>query len=416
MRVLIDARMDPGSEGGLEPLTIGLANGFGRLAAECADEFVFLTRSGASSFLRPFVGGRVSVLEEPAPPAPARPTRLQSLKQALPWLAPLARKLGLRQPGRQPMELLRLPETAFASAFDVVHSLNPILPIADPRPLVSTVYDFQHRHLPELFSPEVVRWRETVHPQHYRSARRLVAISRFTAGELQQFHGVPAERVDVVYFGPPVAAYGTLAGTERAAVVKRWRLDEPFVLYPSLTYAHKNHLGLLEAVAWLRGQGRRVRVICTGAQKLAWPQIESRRRELGLEEDVAFTGFLPAAEMRAVFEHARGLVFPSRYEGLGLGLIEALNLGIPIACSELPVFREVAGEAAVFFDPAQPQAIARAIEAILDDAGLRERLTDAGRMQSRRFDWLDTARGYLAAYRAAFAAGPMAEGQGKAES
>jgi hypothetical protein len=54
-----------------------------------------------------------------------------------------------------------------------------------------------------------MRWRETVHPQHYRCARRLVAISRFTAGELQQFHGVPAERVDVVYFGPPVAAYGT---------------------------------------------------------------------------------------------------------------------------------------------------------------------------------------------------------------
>ena len=186
MRFLIDARMDPGSEGGLEPLTIGLANGFSRLAAECADEFVFLTRSGAASFLRPFVGGLVSVLEELAPPAPARQTRVQSLKQALPWLAPLARKLGLRQPGRQSLELLRLPEIAFASAFDVVHSLNPLLPIADPRPQVLTVYDFQHRHLPELFGPEVVHWRETVHPQHYRCARRLVAISRFTAGELQR--------------------------------------------------------------------------------------------------------------------------------------------------------------------------------------------------------------------------------------
>jgi glycosyltransferase involved in cell wall biosynthesis len=72
------------------------------------------------------------------------------------------------------------------------------------------------------------------------------------------------------------------------------------------------------------------------------------------------------------------------------------------------VFREVAGEAAVFFDPARPEAIARAIETILDDAGVRDKLVTAGRAQSRRFDWLDTARGYLEAYRAAHSAGPMA--------
>ena len=399
MRILIDVRIEPGFDGGIEALVIGMACGFREIQDIVTHKFVFLCRNGGSEYLRPYVGGNVEILEEEFAYSGFFYGIRTCIRKFFPICGIFLREFGLRKPGRQLMELQVLPNITFKFHFDLIHSLNPMLPITDPRPQVLTVHDFQHHHLPELFSKEVVQWRETVHPQHFKVVKKIVAISQFTANELHKIYGVPKTKIQMIHWGAPVCTYKEISVMEKIKVVKKYDLETPYLIYPSLTYAHKNHLNLLKAVHWLKNiKGIKVRVICTGAKKLIWPVIEKQLCNLGLNNDIIFTGFLATPEMRVVFENAKGLIFPSLYEGFGLGIVEALSLGKPIACSNLPVFHEIAGDAPIYFDPRNPEEIALAMLQILGTSDKFKMLSQLSRKEGLRFEWAKVARDYVSVY------------------
>ena len=106
---------------------------------------------------------------------------------------------------------------------------------------------------------------------------------------------------------------------------------------------------------------------------------------MGLESRVSFPGFVPAGQMAALLAGATGVVFPSLYEGFGLPLVEAMAAGVPVACSSTTALPEVAGDAALLFDPRVPAQIADAMAALVNDGALRERLVEAGRRRAPEF-------------------------------
>ena len=131
-----------------------------------------------------------------------------------------------------------------------------------------------------------------------------------------------------------------------------------------------------------------------------WHEAELRAHAvaLGIEGDVRFPGWVSAEELEGLYGVARCFVLPSLYEGFGLPVLEAMSRGVPVACSDRSSLPEVAGDAALLFDPSSPRAIAGALERLLGDDGLVASLREAGRAQAARFSWEATARGVLASY------------------
>jgi glycosyltransferase involved in cell wall biosynthesis len=203
----------------------------------------------------------------------------------------------------------------------------------------------------------------------------------------------------VIHAGSPTEAYGPVSEETIAEVRARLRLPREFMLYPALTYEHKNHVRLLEAVALLRDCGTTVNLVCTGTRALFWPTIRRRVRELRLGDHVRFAGFVSTLDLTALYRTCQFVIFPSLFEGAGLPLLEAFREGVPIACSDIPALREYGGDAALFFDPTDVESMAQAIGRMSSDPGLGFCLRSRGADQIRRFNWERAAMMNRAVYR-----------------
>jgi glycosyltransferase involved in cell wall biosynthesis len=160
---------------------------------------------------------------------------------------------------------------------------------------------------------------------------------------------------------------------------------------------------LLEALALLRDRHRLVvPLVCSGSRlEKHWPAIEEQQRALGLAGQVRFLGAVPAGDVRSLYSLAQFTVFPSLFEGGALPLLESWLEGTPVTCARSTMLPEIAGAAALLFDPNSPAAIAEAIAAMATDPSLRADLSRAGRERVREFTWERTAKTYRAVYRKA---------------
>jgi glycosyltransferase involved in cell wall biosynthesis len=169
-----------------------------------------------------------------------------------------------------------------------------------------------------------------------------------------------------------------------------------------VTWQHKNHLRLLEALALLRDERDLVvRLVCTGSTYAFWPAIERRIKELNLESQVKFLGFVPEEELRALYRLSQFLIMPTLFEASSLPIFEAWFEGVAVASSNVTALPEQVLDAALMFDPTDTRSIANAIEEISSSAALRQELIDRGYRRLADFDCERTARMYRAVYRRA---------------
>ena len=165
---------------------------------------------------------------------------------------------------------------------------------------------------------------------------------------------------------------------------------------------HKNLAALIGALARIPAEERPVLVL-PGYATPYEAQLRERAGALGVTEDVRFPAWVSGAELEGLWGLARAFVFPSLYEGFGLPVLEAMARGVPVACSNASSLPEVAGQAALMFDPHDEEQIAQALRRLLADGELRERLRALGLARARQFTWQRTARLTLASYRRALA-------------
>ena len=171
-----------------------------------------------------------------------------------------------------------------------------------------------------------------------------------------------------------------------------FRLDrshtESYMLCVSTLHPHKNLTRLIQAFGRKR---RDFRLILAGLRGFHAGAVERLITEMGLQHSVRIMGWIPRDELYSLYERARAFVYPSMFEGFGMPVLEAMAAGIPAACSDIPPLHEVAGDAALFFNQLDEDAIAAAIERVMNDASLRERLATAGRERARGFSWAKAA-------------------------
>ncbi|HMD57058.1 MAG TPA: glycosyltransferase family 1 protein [Solirubrobacteraceae bacterium] len=292
-----------------------------------------------------------------------------------------------------------LPLLGARAGVDLMHSLASTAPLWGPFRRVVTVHDLIFARFPEAHLGFREKGMRVLVPGAARRSDRVIADSQSTRRDLIELTRLDADRIDVVPLGlGNVRRAEPLADAETR---RRFDLGERrVVLSLSAKRPHKNLAALIDALKEIPRE-RRPLLVLPGYPTWHEAELRERARAAGLAGDVRFLGWLSGEEIESLWALSEAFVFPSLYEGFGLPVLEAMARGVPVACANASSLPEVAGEAALLFDPYDRGAIARAIERLLGEPELAARLRALGRERARLFTWERAARLTLESYAAA---------------
>jgi glycosyltransferase involved in cell wall biosynthesis len=293
------------------------------------------------------------------------------------------------------------PRAAVRARADVLHSLASTGPAAGRVVRVTTIHDLNYRLVPDThFGMRGLGMRVLV-PLAARRSDRVVVDAESTRADLVRHLGMSRERIDVA----PLAARIPQDVSATPEPELRTRLDlgeRPLVLSLSAKRPHKNLARLFRALAAMAKESQPTLVV-PGYPTPHEQELVEVAAELGIADLVRMPPWLPAEDLEGLYLAATCMVFPSLYEGFGLPVLEAMARGLPVACSNRSSLPEIAGNAALMFDPEDIHAIRTATERLLADTELRDRLQEAGRSQAAMFSWARTAELTVESYRRALA-------------
>jgi glycosyltransferase involved in cell wall biosynthesis len=289
-----------------------------------------------------------------------------------------------------------LPPLAVRHGVQLMHSLASTAPLWGPFTRVTTVHDLIYAHFPDAHPGIREKGMSVLVPQAARRSERVMADSSSTREDLVELIGIAPERIDVVPLG--LGSLQREPPTPERELRARFELGErPIVLSLSAKRPHKNLSALIGALARLPPEERPLLVL-PGYGTWHEGELQQRAERGGIAEDVRLCGWVSTADLEGLWAIAEAFIFPSLYEGFGLPVLEAMARGVPVACSNTSSLPEVAGEAALLFDPREETQIAEALRRILTDGELRGRLRALGRARSQLFTWERTARLTLESY------------------
>jgi glycosyltransferase involved in cell wall biosynthesis len=306
---------------------------------------------------------------------------------------------GRLKPLRVAAENTWLASQARRDALDLVHHLHGVLPLMGHSPGVLTLHDLQPFDMPDNFHPVKRAYMQRSIPRSVRKARLVITPSEFVRrGVIDRFDVAP-DRVRAVAWG----VEGPSAAVTVGEVQARYGLPRRWFVNNAVTWPHKNHDMLIRAFATVAAQEHDVMLVLTGGEAQAEQRIRAQINSGGLRGRVRRTGRIRRDDMLAIVRGAVALTFPSRYEGFGLPVLEAMSLGTPVLAGDAASLPEVVDRAGKLLDPDDANAWSDAMLELLHDGDERERLTAAGLQRARAFSWTTTARDTLAAYRDAVA-------------
>ncbi|GAB4455791.1 MAG: hypothetical protein OHK0029_12470 [Armatimonadaceae bacterium] len=274
---------------------------------------------------------------------------------------------------------------------------NRRLPFSVPCASVGAVFDFSILHIPGKYSPVHQVYITRFLPVLARRLTRVVTLSESSKRDIVGFAGVPAERVQVIPAAADTAFYRPLPpDTAREYLAERYPAlppDVPYLLYVSrIEHPGKNHVTLIEAFARLKRDGFPHRLVFVGSDWDGSEEVHRAAEESGVSDDIVFTGFAPREDIPYLYAGATLSVFPSRYEGFGLPVLEAMSARVPVACSNVSSLPEVAGDSAALFDPSSAEDMAAVLGCLLRDPAKRDAMAERGYQRSKKFSWERAAR------------------------
>lgn len=297
-------------------------------------------------------------------------------------------------------EQLRLPALAGAARADVLHLTGFAAPLRAPCPVVLTVHDLIGVLFPQNFPLASRLYWSRYLPFTLRGASQLIAGSEHTRQDIMRLARIPRERIAVVNHGVE-ERFRVIEDRDALEAVRReLKLPDRFVLFVGTLEPRK---GVDTCIAAYSGIADRVteELVIAGKRGWCWEQLLEQARASGAAERIHFLDYVPAAQLPALYNLAGAFVFPSRYEGFGLPLLEAMACGTPVISSNASSLPEVVGDAGVLVPPDDVPGWAQAVVELMQDAGRRDEFTRRGLERARAFSWQRAAEQTVEVYRKA---------------
>lgn len=314
----------------------------------------------------------------------------------------------VRLPASQRSSLVRLLAeqasipflTRGADAFLSLDSVFPFAPILAKRSIavIHDIHVVRNRadpaSYPEDYSTRYRLWASAAVRRAIKAADVIIAISHFTASEIQQVFGEDSAKLRVVYNGVDHEAFNPHSARSRMGEVRlKYCLPSDFYLFVG-PYSRKKNLRLIVRACALYG-GKSpgilpVVVVGDTRRSALYQETVSLIEEARLGHLFRFLGMVPDADMPALYASARALIYPSLYEGFGLPPLEAMACGTPVVASNAASLPEVVGKAALMVDPNDPESLLQALDVLCDET-VRGKLRQEGQIQAQRFSWATTA-------------------------
>ena len=277
--------------------------------------------------------------------------------------------------------------------------LLAIEPFTISVPSVVTIPDVQHEFFPEFFSSDILCWRRLNYKSSVSVADAVLTLSQYSARTIIEKLGVPGDKVFPILLSADDSYTAEFHSETDRHVRNKYKLPDAYGFFPANTWPHKNHPILLKALGICRKNNLTIKIVLTGAPDIGHQSLEKAISAEGLQNDILYLGYVPKDDMRYLYKNAAFLVFPSLFEGFGMPVLEAMLSDCPVICSGTTSLPEVAGDAALYFDPNDPYDIAEAMRKVISDQGLRHTLIMKGQIQAKKFEWRYTAKQTLEVFR-----------------
>ncbi len=271
-----------------------------------------------------------------------------------------------------------------------------VAPPRAPCAVVVTVHDVSYKHFPEFFSPRVRLITGLLVGPSIRRAARVLTLSECSRQDILRFYGVPPERVVVTPAAGP--QYWPQSAAEIGRVRAAYDLPERYVLAVGNVQPRKNLPRLITAFHTIAAEVPDVQLVLVGRSAWRGSEVEATVERLGLAGRVRFTGYVPDADLPALYSGAACFCYPSLYEGFGLPPLEAMACGTPTITSNVSSLPEVVGDAALLVDPTSVPDLTAALRRLLTDPAAQATYRARGLVQADRFSWDRTARETRAVY------------------
>lgn len=299
--------------------------------------------------------------------------------------------ISLSSKNRFLWNLFAVPKFLFQNSIDIFYT-QYILPVCLPKrtKVITHIHDVSFRAYPELIRRSDRFFLALLIPFSLKRATRIITPSQFTKNEIVHYYNIPAEKIMVIPNGIGDDFLETISNDADPRLLRnKYALPERYIVSVGTLQPRKNIPFLIEAFALLKKRLPQMKLVLVG-NKTAYhtdPHIEKSIESHHFEREVLFPGFVEQKDLPTVIRHADAFVFPSLYEGFGIPLLEAMSQEVPIAASSLPSLKEVAGEAALYFDPASIAQCEEILYTLCTQEETKETLRRAGKERMKHFSW-----------------------------
>lgn len=296
-------------------------------------------------------------------------------------------------------EQFYLPVFIKKKRIDIIHGPRSVLPLLSGAKSVVTIHDLAFIHFPEVirYSP-INYWPVFVRRSAIR-ADHIIAVSKNTKKDIIRLFDIPENRITVTYEGCGDHFKKVTDKSSLATLSERYGLPERFILYVGNIEPRKNLGILLQALILLmKNHSLELKLVIVGKKGWLYSDFFKLIKQLYLENSIVFTGYVEDKDLPGIYSLADVFVYPSKYEGFGLPLLESMACGTPVIASNTSSIPEIVGASGLLFSPNRPDELAACINQLVNDPGLRARLVQSGIERSKLFSWKKMAMETLQIY------------------
>ncbi len=319
-------------------------------------------------------------------------------------------------------EQIFMPSKIRQEKIDLMHFLHFNVPFFYQGEFVVTIHDLVLKEFPTqratTLHPLIYKLKEQgykiVIKNALKNSEKIIVPSQATKNEILKYFKTEPEKIRVVYEGTSqmeipnhksqiTNKFQIPNSKYQNKILKKYRINRPYLLYVGSAYPHKNLENLILAFDLLRKENFGYQLVLVGELDYFYKRLMSSIKyqvlSIKYHSDIIFTDFIPDSDLSQLYQNASMSVFPSFSEGFGLPPTEAMSFGVPVVVSDIPVFREILGEAVLFFNPKNQKDIASKIKKVLEDEKIKNNLIEKGFSQIQKYSWQKMSQEILKIYK-----------------